>query len=328
MIENYLPLLARKYSELYLFGIESILRKIQMSTGSSIKDTAFVTEKSDRLVYRWIRGERPISLKDLQRILNLLKNKNDKDWWKLIFDQMTYVSAGYSKKVILPKNLSNDLLYFLGSLSGDGCISTDRKTISISGDDRDYLNFLASEVNKLFKTRATIIPIKNYYVVAMYSRAIVAYFDIVWNFPIGKKDDFGSLIRRLKELPLKLQLLFCSGFLDTDGGTLTYEGILKGNKPYFEVAQSKKDILTFIKDCLSNVGISLKGPHNYPIKIKGEKHDRWRIRTDNIEDLKKLRKFIRHPDKAKRLELICAPVAQRLEIYDNSNGLVYRQREP
>jgi len=144
-LENYLlkitlPDIGRKRNEhIYLHGVDSSFKEIYLEIKPKIKHgefTKFIYSLLDSpkgTIDSWILGNNPIPILKFHKLLNLWKKMcgisdsifNKK--WDQIFKKTRYFSAWNSPKVILPKELNEEISYLCGFIIGDGHIKDEFK---------------------------------------------------------------------------------------------------------------------------------------------------------------------------------------------------------
>jgi len=159
------------------------------------------------------------------------------------------------KKLILPKEITEDLAYFCGVLAGDGSIGYREnkkeyciKCVGNPADEQDYYNFLIKSLIKdLFNL--DISPKyhdnKTTYGVSIYSKSLVRYLTEIVGLPLGKK--YGKLkIPEIFYNNKKLIWQFISGVADTDFHLAAKNG-------YYPVISGVSKSKAFIKEIKSEL---------------------------------------------------------------------------
>lgn len=163
------------------------------------------------------------------------------------------------KKLILPKEISEDLAYFCGVLAGDGSIGFQEKKkdywikcVGNPADEKEFYDFIIKplikrlfnlEVNpKYFDKRTT-------YGIGINSKSVVYYLTQIIGLPLGKK--YEKL--RIPEVFLKENRLarnFICGLADTD----FHLQAKKGYYPVIAGVSKSKSFIAEIKEFLEKDG--------------------------------------------------------------------------
>ncbi|HLC39521.1 MAG TPA: hypothetical protein VJJ76_01420 [archaeon] len=136
------------------------------------------------------------------------------------------------KHVFLPRQITSDLLYFVGVLVGDGSLPKrfDKRgyrkyAIVIEKANEKYVkNVLKPLAEKLFKRAWSLYEIKRKnrqtkYSLCLNSRPLYEYFSKVFEIPEGKKANKVRMPTIIRKLPPKDRMPFIAGIIDTDWGS-------------------------------------------------------------------------------------------------------------
>jgi len=178
---------------------------------------------SQTISYDWPRKGNTIPLYIFNKIIKMANLNIQKLSDKIkIIDSFWGQGKGKEKEVKLPDIGSEEFAEFYGVLLGDGCVNSNMKGFSISGDkilDKEYyINYLSRLILKLFGSKPSIIYDKKTrgMKILFYSKKVCKFL-LESGFPIGLKcngdTSFPSFILKNKE-----NLSSCiRGLMDTDG---------------------------------------------------------------------------------------------------------------
>jgi DNA-binding Xre family transcriptional regulator len=207
--------------------LKKILIDIKKEQKVSWKDLAKKIGFSEQSIsHDWLVEKSTIPLLTLKKILKMNKKINKKD----ILSHVKTISPFWgqkfangkekAKKIKIPKRDGPELAEFYGIMLGDGCLFSNLKGLSVTGDkilEKDYFKkYLNNLIYNLFglypkfysssKTRTMRC--------VLYSKNVVSYLSEI-GFPVGFKKNLKipSFIKKNKE-----NLLCClRGLMDTDG---------------------------------------------------------------------------------------------------------------
>lgn len=149
-------------------------------------------------------------------------------WWKKVgqFRQPPQFKAKGTHK----PGKSVELAEFIGTMMGDGGLSKYQACITLHHiDDREYINFIAKRIRKLFHIQPALyhLPKKSVYNIVVSRSEIVKYLHAL-GLPIGNKVrqefDIPDWIRKNR----KFAIACVRGLVDTDGSVFTHSYTVKG----------------------------------------------------------------------------------------------------
>ncbi len=300
-LPNYLPLLD---DNVMVCGIAQILKKSHEKSGLSCRQAGELLGLSRDYYGKHLTRKGICSMKFLKGFQKCID--------QTIFDKI-YAIAGIEftarkKRLILPKNISCELAYFVGYLQGDGCLTTDNKAVLFADEYFEQMIKMNNLSNALFGYAGSIYPkitaisTKPFYVLEIKSVVLNSFFHSVFGMNRGIKRNLRipGLIKRDKELLRN----YLPGLFDSDG-TLP-KNPDKAKQLFIDITFKEKEFIQEIKDSLLTFGIQTlkifervaKAPTGNFISHTHE----LRIRQKGM-----LLKFLleigfKHPDKAIRQE--------------------------
>lgn len=229
----------------------------------------------------WIRGRRGIPLSSLRKILKIhLEPDTYQSVWNEIFGKIRYYTLGGSPhRVTLPLYITPRLLYFVGYLYGDGCISDAQKRsyetggttfeIKIADFSRTQIEGIARLFHHLFNVRAEIRDERickgeQTYYIDPKCKIVHRFLNQEFNMPTGEKKNKLKVPPLMFHIPSKLHRWFIAGFFDADGSIFQVKK--SGSKrTVVKFKQTSLEILQDIKYLLKrDMGIRLCGPYTEP----------------------------------------------------------------
>ena len=177
-------------------------------------------------------------------------------------EHSTYWYKRSKKRVILPKEYSEDLVYFVGAIIGDGTVHGLVKRrkggsyhkISFAGS-YEFIKILEDLIEKLFGWKSLIAKRKdreNTWRLEINSYIIHDYFTNIIGIPAGRKAGKIDFVDKLN-IPSKYYKHFLAGLIDTDGYV---------SKSYIGLIQKDKNFLEKIKVLSKEkLNIDFKGPY-------------------------------------------------------------------
>lgn len=222
--------------------------------GSNIQIISKNLDVSERLVYYWLKKERPVS------IVNLIKlNKLSK-----AYKTARYISInGVKQKTKLCKRLTPKLAYLVGYIFGDGHIG--RYNFQITDSSKQNIKIANKLLKEIFGLNAEyrFRKDRNYYFINKSWKIGVLFLNKVFGMPIGSKNGKLSIPKLIKKADIKIQKMFILGFLAADFG---------GNS----LTQTSYDILKDTSQVLKKLKIKHKinGPYG---PYRGNEVKKWII---------------------------------------------------
>jgi len=131
--------------------------------------------------------------------------------------------------VFLPFQLTEDLLYIVGVVAGDGSLPVKYNgsgyrnyKISIQMKNYVYLRYIASLFKKVFNINPNFTVQKKgnrkYLEMYIYSKLIYKFFSVMFGIPEGKKSSLVRMPLIIRNLSSSERLPFVAGVVDTDWG--------------------------------------------------------------------------------------------------------------
>lgn len=303
--------------KIYIYQIEHITQRIILNLKKEkslkYKEIAKKLKVSVRTIYHYKNKTRPISIKNLFRLISLL-GKDIKEFNFIEKDYLLISSDSGSKKRIskLPLVITPDLLYITGYLFGDGCLHSKKWTISFVDEYKEHIEKIDKIIKNIFEINTTTIPKQGKCEFEIYSKVLCIFFNKIFDMPIGTKKGKLHTPKILDPLNNDYKLSFLSGLFDADAGTLRieeYPSIPKWflKSPNIEFVQTDYEFVREIKNLCKNLDLCTSGP--YFNKANGG----HRLFLNGRETLNKCQKInlFRHPIKQKRLSLICEQLKLR-----------------
>lgn len=261
-INSYLQLLRMKNEGekgndfIRLYNIRTYLRGIICKKYSrmALSKLLKVNVKS---MNNWIgdfKDDTGIPIKYALKIVELAgRSEND------LFNHVSYLGCTNSKKYMLPKSISPELSYLLGSLIGDGHLANPgdlihngseyNAEIRITDGDRKQLLFLRRIFKNLFDYKPPLFREGTFYRLVGRSKVIHSFLYRVCGIPVGEKKNKTCIPKIIKGCH-KYENWFLSGLFDSDGSISG--GIIR-------IKQHNRALLVDCKRILEKSGISVSG---------------------------------------------------------------------
>lgn len=202
-------------------------------------------------------------------------------------------------KIIIPKELSNDLAYICGVLAGDGSINfrTEKheylvKCVGNPKDEKEfYNNVIGPKFYELFgiSLNLKLHDSNTTFGFVIYSKELVNYLTSVIGLPLGRK--YGTLkVPSLFYNNQDLLINFIRGLFDTDGSVSFKKRHRDYN--YYPVICLTSRSENFVRQCseiLKSLGFSFFEIYNYKVKderVKGGFTTISRIEINGARNLK------------------------------------------
>lgn len=301
-----------KNEHIYLHGVSVIFKEIYLEIKSRVKLGKFTKLIYSELkspkgtVDSWLSDHNPIPILKFYKMLKLWKKickKTKYEFnkkWNEIFQKVNEFSAWASPKVILPKELNEEIAYLCGFIVGDGYVKDEFELIE-KGKSPEYSicmydaslrfsQFLESLFLKNFNANVKIYFSKDkkgsWYTTRCSLKPIYRFFTQVLNLQTGDTTGNAQVPEIIKSASDEIKIAFISGFFDAEVGV----GITK--KGYWmdlsQVSNSglQPIILLWIKKFLKKFKIDLHGP--FPMKHKNA----WKLRCSNKKDISRFYNLI------------------------------------
>ncbi len=173
-----------------------------------------------------------IPLQSIIETINSLEDRYRIYYSKGFLENMHFFKSTMSKTMVrLPNKITNDLVYIIGVIIGDGSLPKYSKRkiyhVYICGTNKKYLIKISSLMKKLFKLE--YVPkgrIRNnkkvLYEWRMSSKPLFRFISTIFEVPAGKKSNIVKWPSLIKPLDREKQISFISGLMDTDWGSEFY----------------------------------------------------------------------------------------------------------
>jgi hypothetical protein len=283
-----------KSKQIYLSGLETILKELFSLLGGPVKTSSLLNQKYSK-TKEWLNGRSPISIFDLKLLLNLLPFSTQLKYRSIINQKDFLFSSRYSpRKVMFPKKLTCDLAYLVGILLGDGSLAGDSSnergcwTISAFFDNREHQNIF----DKIIENEFGIVPCfydpkKGHTVSYICSKVVHQFLTNYFEMCNGFKCDKIFIPTRILQSNKKIICAFVQGLFDSDG-TVTGRNV--------RYSTTSKKMSEQVQQLLSNYGIK----NSLNVWIKQKKY--LPLYTISIKSMQSKRLFyelinFRHPNK-------------------------------
>ncbi len=181
---------------------------------------------------------------------------------------LTSLGERGSKRITIPKNISRELAYLVGVLSGDGNIFVRKEKgdyrIKCVGNPKDEKKFYDIVLSKLFENLFNL-SINNKsqdsgktYGFYIYSKLLIEYFSRVFDLPIGPKKGKLKIPKIIRDEELVVP--FIRGVADTDF-CITFKK--KEIYPCISASSDSKDFIKEISLELKRLGFAFYEVYNY-----------------------------------------------------------------
>lgn len=305
-LKNYLLVLKnkenRKHKEnICIYGVSSIIKLVYLDIKKrdygEIKSMLNKLKIPYQTIYSWISGSNPIPISKTYNLINFWQkscNLTEKEFiekWDLIYEENKGFSQNGQRRVVLPKEINENLGYLVGFFQGDGHLKKENTkgfqeySIYFYEGNKKILENINIIIQKEFGISGNIYlgtNKKDYkcYTLRISSKPIYNFFKNILKLKTGKKVRNIETPEIIKKSELPIQLSFIKGFFDAEGGV----GETKKN-PWLDLGQASKEtpceILIWIKDKLNESGIILSEPR----RTKNQEY--FRIRTAKRETIKR-----------------------------------------
>ncbi|MFA5382766.1 MAG: LAGLIDADG family homing endonuclease [Candidatus Micrarchaeia archaeon] len=217
--------------------------------------------------YHYLTGKRSPPISFIKEIVdsNVLNNL-------LITNKVKFGHGGNAANALLPSHLNPKLAYLVGALRDGNINSCGKYELSYIQKNIKWLNFISELIVQVFNPSnkpKIIIRDKNTPKVIISNKPICEFFKIVFEVPIGKKEEWSTpniILKSSKEI----QKYYIKGYFDADGICGKHLGFCQLN------FQSLKDLKTMLKkfniNCTNTISVrKLKsGKKFYSLYIKKE----------------------------------------------------------
>lgn len=257
-ISNYLGLLLEGYegNRICLDNQEEFFKN------RNIGEIAKMMGVSERLVYYWLKGERPVPVDKLRIITDLEKSYENANYF--------YIN-GVKQKTKLPKNLTLKLSYLIGYIFGDGHIGKNDYGFSLSDASEKNIILAQKLLKKIFNLSVNyrFREDRNYYEISVSWKTGVLILNKVFEMPRGSKNGKLKIPQVIRNSSFINQVMFTLGFAAADFG---------GNS----LTQTSYHILLEIQQILLRLNLPTKiyGPYG---PYEGNEVVKWIMSFNKLE---------------------------------------------
>jgi len=214
-----------------------IVQKIRNIDQRLVKKTGFSWRKkwAEKIGYPikqcvfkdWFCGRASIPLIAIEKLKFFIEEKELTE----LAEQIDYVSSTTQEVIRIPKELSPDLLYLTGILMGDGCFSVKKYgrdgnnafVVILTSSQKEFLQDKVSPIFfKLFEINRISFQYKDSHWpswdLRKANKALYRFFVNIIGIPSGKKSEKACIPDTIKQLPVREQIPFISGLIDSDIG--------------------------------------------------------------------------------------------------------------
>jgi len=214
------------------------LKKIIDKRAINVKEMAKINGSGSKSIYHYLNGKRNPTLSFIKKVVD------DKLLHKLLkTNRVKFGHGGNAATAIFPSQLTPKLAYLIGALR-DGTINFNGKyELCYVQKNIQWLKILSRLILQIFhpSNKPRIIVRKGYTPkMTVNNRVICEFLKIVFNIPIGRKEEWGTPDIILKS-PKEIQRYYVRGYFDADGICGKHIGFCQVN------LQSLKDLRHILK---------------------------------------------------------------------------------
>jgi len=214
IIKNYFPRLVKEYPDLYIGGIENVIKKIRRNIIK--KSSIAAVSREIKIPENTLRGNLNCWTLTPLKTLDKLKKYAKSNLWDEIYKECKYLCGKtYTNKIVPPKKLTKELAYFSG-LMRDGGLSDYKSELVISQKDIKWLKNVRILLKKIFNIKTKIIGPRekdNCFYIKYRSVSLYAIIHVVLDY---KKHNWNTPKIILKA-PKRLQKYYVKGFWEAEG---------------------------------------------------------------------------------------------------------------
>ena len=137
---------------------------------------------------------------------------------------ITKARYGPSKLTKIPLYLKENLVFFVGTIIGDGHLKKNKFQISIELSDNELINYIAKICKNLFDREFNVLPVKlrkgkkQTFTLRIDSKSIYRLLNDVFEIPSGKKSHIVKVPYYIIKANKKIKIAFLKGIMATEGG--------------------------------------------------------------------------------------------------------------
>lgn len=205
------------------------IRVYQKRDASDVLATA-LGHGNNNSTRRWVNGELDIPLVALETLISIAAGSNEISKNDLLRDlQYVYLRSPNTREFTrIPLTLSDDLIYFVAVIIGDGCLTDTVRGMHIKTRDyRIYLEVADKQLvenvrilfHRLFNLNVQIKQTKDgHWQFTKRNKPLVRFLNRIFELPVGVKAPHASIPTIVRSLQINRQVPFLTGILDTDLG--------------------------------------------------------------------------------------------------------------
>ena len=191
---------------------------------------ATLGHENNNSTQRWVDGKLDIPLVALETLIKMAARSNEIPEKYLSSNlQWVYLRSPNTREFTrIPLTLSDDLIYFVAVIIGDGCLTDTVRGMHIKTRDyRIYLEVADKQLvenvrilfHRLFNLNVQIKQTKDgYWQFTKRNKPLVRFLNRIFELPIGVKAPHASIPTIVRSLQINRQVPFLTGILDTDLG--------------------------------------------------------------------------------------------------------------
>lgn len=238
------------------------------------------------VVEEWFTERVDVPLVGIRYLLELFQRVNELSQSRIknVLEKITRlrVCSGTSEIVWVPTNLCDDLLYFVGVIAGDGCLSSDTYRIRLEKTNEGYMRGVFKPLmERLFKIHVNLGKRerkgkKPTMVLEKKCKPLYRLLDIIFEVPKGKKAQKIRMPAIVQKLDPIDRVPYLTGLFDTDWGR--YGGS-------FGTSTASKYLFKDMEKTLNELGI---GNWRSRYKYRGHKSYHLRITPRFLPKLREI----------------------------------------
>jgi len=271
--------------------VDFLVNKIREN--STIRDFSRECNFNENLLYHsWRNGGHSPTLFSLEKICDKLSLRLE----DLLPEKMKLMQyRGHT--IILSKHFTEDLLYVMGLVAGDGSVSKTEYggfSIKLHSASKELLETFGNVckeqigLDSYYYKHPEKIPYRNI------NSKIVGNIFQSFGIPFGKKSHKLKIAHELSKLPNKLVKAYLQGIFDTDGSSIRRK---KEGASYVDLTSSSKDFVIGIQILLLRFGIisKIRKRKESVSYIRGRKvksRIKYALEVKGLDNLKKFKENI------------------------------------
>lgn len=185
------------------------------------------------------------------------KQKDDSQIFEKIYSMDNLTVTARRKKLTMPKQISNELAYFVGYLQGDGCLTSDKKQIIFTDEYIEQINEINNLSKKLFGITGHIVlkksKLSTKLVPNLEIKSIVLNSFLHHVFEINRGEKKNLKIPQLIKEDKQALKYYLGGLFDADGTLPKHPEIAK--QLFIDITLKDKEFIEEIKNELQKIGI-------------------------------------------------------------------------